>query len=872
MNTVLDQSPQPLVVAQDASVPLETRERLGKTRNIGEDLTKWCATQVKKIEKQDETGYRRRWRRWLINWLFYEGRQFGEFSKLDGEFIDAVPTAKSNFYIDNQFSWLIDSSQKEWARSKTKLISRPMYDSPDNAGKARVGTDVLAHEQKRLWTPFEHQGEGLTAAMCGVYARYTTFDPNAPGVKAKVPQFEKQQIQTEGYQHCLDCELAALEADQEDYSFNGLGVEQLEPSEEGFPTGLSQQPIEQEQEMLPQEAPSLMLGDEMAEMPTCPICGSINIEIGEPVSAEIDTVTGYQEVNPGRIVSFDVDPFQIRVSQHARKGRVRTTSYVHWERKLTYSEIEKAFPWADRKKMTGQSSESERPNQRYISELERSGGNVSDSDYSRGSGEKDDSDTFIVKQTWYDLKEYANCTLSEPMKLDNGQVIPANVPLGQIYPSGMCWVMAGKQLLAVWDENKNKHWVFGTYRILPTSFWGRGVEDAVNDQKLLNDIYNLFIQWLQYCSSPILIANAQSGLDNEDFSGNPGEIAWVEGWDMEKPVSNAIAQINPASMPATVIQFLQDRKGAIQAKIGSFSNSSGAPDIDISTATGIKLLREASVALIAMALMLKAQVDVEWGQQILELAQENWIFPHPVVTQTEYGATETKWFTQADLETELEVTYEEGSVTPRSEIEKRNDLLEALNPANIPLGPWNEQIPPEVRRLLAETFGIPFNSDLYQQQEKVAKVRCDELLQAMQEFASAAEQAGIPTERDPMTGQIPAVQFVLEQVPIEPLMDDHDIQMRYIKRWFSTDDGMHAEEIIKEAMRMRYQQHMDGKVMQAQAESMAAIAAQAPQMQMQAEQAAMQAQNLPPKDKKGGKTPSQTPQEPKGKELEDPYA
>jgi len=888
LNTTLDQNPQPLVVPQTAGVPMETRKSLGKTKNIGENLEKWCAKQVKKIEKSDETGYRRRWKRWLTNWLFYEGRQFGEFSRLDGEFIDAVPTAQYKFHVDNQFSWLIDSSQKEWARAKTKLIARPMYDSPENAGKARVATDVLAHEQKRLWTPFEHQAEGLTAAMCGVYARYTTFDPNAPGAKAKIPQFEKRQLQTEGYQHCIDCELAAAQEEeqallaqgqvdpmqaqpmqqaQQGYQFGALGAEPIEPSEEGFPSGLQAPQPEVLEEPAP-ATPDMLMGD-MGGMPTCPVCGSTNVEVGEPVNMEFDAVTGYEEVNAGRIVSFQVDPFQLRVASHARKGRVQSSPYVHWERKLPFSQIEVAFPWADRQKMRHGSKDG--ANQRFISELERSGGNVSDSDYSRGTSEDEDEDTFTVTQTWYDLSEYAYCTLSEPMQLDSGEEIPANVPLGQIYPNGMCFVMAGKQLLAVWDENKNKRWVFGVYRILPTTFWGRGVEDAVKDQQLLNDIYNLLIMWLQYCCSPIAIGNAASGLDNEDFSGMPGEIAWLEGWDTSQPVSNAFQQLNPPQMPVAIMQFLQDRKAAIQAKIGSFSTSSGAPDIDISTATGIKLLREASVALIAMALLLKSQVDAEWGEQILELAQENWIFPQPVQTSTEYGAIETKWFTNADLQTELQVAYEEGSVTPRSEIEKRKDLLEALNPANIPLGPWNEQIPPEVRRLLAETFGIPFNSDLYQQQEKVAKVRCDELLQAIQEFASAAEQAGIPAEPDPMTGQIPAVQFVLEQVPIEPLMDDHDVQMRYIRKWFSSDDGMHAEEIVKEAMRMRYQEHMNAKVMQAQTESMAAIAANAPQMEMQAAQAAMGAQNQPPNGKKPGKSPSQTPQNPKGNQIENPY-
>lgn len=862
---------QPLVVPPSAGSPVEERKATEKkTKPIGESLTKWLHKKTATIKRTDETGYRRRWRKWLTNWLFYDGRQYGEFDRLDGEFLDSIPTAKSKFYIDNHFSWLIDSSQKEWARSKTKLLARPMRESDENAGKARIATDILAHEQKRLRTAFEHQAEGLQAAMCGVYARYTAFSIHSGNTKAEVPIFEKQQTSVEGYERCLDCELALGEQEQGDYGYSNAGLgESVSLTSDGMPNQFQTSPLEADAETQLAEDQSVLspMDSELGQMPVCPACGGSNIEIAEPIEMEFDAVTGYEEVNAGEVVSFNIDPFELRVHPRARNGRVKTTPYVYWERRLSFGELESAFPWINKDKVKGKSNET---NRRFIHELERSGGAQTDSDYNYQSGgaEEDDEESANVCQVWLDRVEYDQCVLNQAVILDNGQVIPPNVPLGQIFPSGVCYIMAGKQLLAIWDEDKNKHLVFGVYRILPTSFWGRGVEDAVNDQKLLNDIYNLFIQWLQYCSSPIFIANASSGLDNSDFSGQPGEIAWVEGWDMGQPIANAITQINPAAMPGTIIQFIEDRKRSIQAKIGSFSTSSGAPDIDVSTATGIKLLREASVALIAMALALKAQVDAEWGEQILKLVQENWIYPHPVQAENDHGAVETKWFTSADIEADLQVSYIEGSVTPRSEIEKRNDLLEALNPAGIPLGPWNADIPRDVAKLLAETFGLPFNATKYQDSERVAKIRCDALVEAIEGFAAAAEQAGIPTEVDPLTGQIPAVQFVLEQVPIEPLMDDHDIQMDFIKRWFRTDAGIYAPELVKATMRARFQEHFQAKVSQAQMETMGMMQAQAPQMMAQA---AMASQNTPV-NKANGKSPSKTPQEPKGKDLEDPYA
>src|SRR3990167_5253571 len=170
-------------------LPFEDAKSASKrSKPIGEDLSAWLRKQNAKIKKADTTGYALRHKRWLVNWLFYEGRQYGAWDKLDGQWIDAVPTKKNNFHIDNHFSWLIDSSQKEWARSKTKLVARPMHESQEASGAARKATDILAQEQRRLRTPIEHQGEGLTAAMCGVYARYTTYSVNRGNIKGQMPR------------------------------------------------------------------------------------------------------------------------------------------------------------------------------------------------------------------------------------------------------------------------------------------------------------------------------------------------------------------------------------------------------------------------------------------------------------------------------------------------------------------------------------------------------------------------------------------------------------------------------------------------------------------------------------------------------------
>lgn len=873
-------------------LPMQEMDKIAKkSKNIGENLSKWCHSQVVKAKKEDSTGYERRHKRWLVNWLMYEGRQYGAFDRIDGNWIDAIPTKKNNFYIDNQFSWLIDSSQKEAARAKTRLIARPVYDSVESEGAARKGTDILAHEQKRLRSTIEYQGESLTAAMCGVFARYTTYNVHSGNVKGQMPRYKQQTLNlAEGAKECLDCGFQTDDSLQqelgENYSQNpniasspmdggiAKGFKPAMPSP-AAPSPMQAPTMQQQQPMAPDGSPA----HELAEPPQmeqqeslCPQCGMPMQEM-PPVTMQADVVEGYDEVNAGEIVSWNVDPFEIKVHPKARMGRVKTTPYIYWEFTALLPEIEAAFPWADTKKMkTGSKEDSAR---RYQRNLERSGGGMSENEYrDRRDSSFEDSDTVTIGMMFCDRVWYQNCTLEEDQQLANGKVIPAGVPLGEIFTKGMTYIMAGSQLLDIWDEDKNDHWVMGCYRIMPTSFWGRGVEDAVQDQKLHNDVYNLYIESLRYCSAPTAIGNSQSGLDSNDFSGNPGEVAWLDNWPLEIPVSNAYVQMPPPPMPTSIVNFLEMRRQAMQAKIGSFSTASGAPDVDISTATGIKILREASVALIAMFLQIRAQVDAEWGAQILKLARENWVFAHPVSRENEFGMVETQWFSQIDIDEDLEVSFEEGSVTPRSEIEKRNDLMEALNPGGIPLGPWNKDLPLDVRRQLAETFGIAFNANELGQVERVAKIRCDQLIAEMENTLQVANQQGLQSA-DPQEGNplgpaeefsISQIPLILQMVPIDPLLDDHDVHMAYIKKWALTDQAVFGSEAIRSVMRARYQEHMQAKTMQMQMEMASQVQAQMPAM-------AAQAQMQPP-------PPSQPPaagkKQPKPESsnagIEDPYA
>lgn len=875
---------QGLTASPDNKFPAQETEnvqRKGPSTKV--DLVKHLQKKNAWIKKQDKRGYEARWKRWLINQCFYEGKQYGEFDRIDGTYIEAQSTPENPFYISNLFSPLIDSNMKEASRSKTKLIARPSEksDSPEVSGAARKATWMLAHEQKRLRTPLEQQGEWLTASMCGVYARYTAWNLKSGKVKGKLPQFEKKQVKlADEVMQCLECGVSTdqqIEATQQE-----LGLEQ--PMGGLTSGGLTaamppQMPVEQDMAMPPMGTDSLTSVPDAQGMqpmdeqvtPVCPNCGSPAVEMLPPVETEIDAVVGYQEMDAGQCDSWNVDPYELRVDVAGRMGRVRSCSYIYWEHDVPTWKLETTFPGVDVQKLKGGGNKDS--NLRYVRQQERSAGGFSDPSgaYYDENGSEEDSENITVSEAWLDFEVYSKWELEAPVTIYTAsgeqEEIPAGVPLGEIFPEGLYYCMVGAHLLTMRNEDKNDHWVIGVYAPLPSSFWGRGVEDSVREQMRINDLLNMWVDYVRYCSSPIYLLNTAYGTDANEFEATPGFINTMEA-DPQYPISNAITQMNPPAFPAHVAELLTKSEQRLQQGLGAFSTSSQM-DIDITTATGIKLLRESNVALIAKALVIKAQVDAEWGAQVLKINQKNWIFPHPVDVEDEYGAIESEWFSTVDIDGQLEVVYDEGSVTPRSEIEKRNDLIEAATAFGVPGGLWSEMIPQDLRKAGVETFGVPFNWEKYRQNERLAKIRCDQLIEEASAAVQGAQQAQLPTEPDPMLGVsandmflAQQTQAILAMVPIEPLMDVHMAHKQFIQQWFHKDEGIYADEFVKEVMRQRWQEHDAAETMQLMQEQQKAMAAQAPMMAAQAEMAmAAGAEQGGPQGDKGskGNKPPETP-------------
>lgn len=792
------------------------------------------------IERRDRSGYNRRWKKWHTNWNFYDGRQEGFFDEDgDGSYYDVEPDEQNKFYTCNFLSWQVDTTQKEWARAKTLLLAKAVGDKEEKQGGARSAKDIMGHYQRKSLTPIAQQTEGLTAAACSVYFRYTNINPTTSGGKGKLPIMEtKTEKLGEDSYECLDC-LAKID----EY----LGDEEAAPEQQSFYDSQFDSKASSMGGMSDLDA-SMPDGSEIdPSMPIrCPSCGSENIQVSQAPTVEYDEMVDEEEVDLPDIETWWRDPFGIRVHPRARCGQIKTSPYLFCERKVDLWEAEETYWWVDWEQWADKTAkEGDKSGLRFSTDLERSPGSTthdpnSGAMHSNYDDENCEEDVWI-KECWFDRNMYAGYIFDEEWSIGNPDdpfVIQAGIPVEEQHPNGIMLVKLGDKYVDGRPENKNDHWDCGIFRVFPPSFWGRGaMDDSVWQQKLLNDVYNMMVDYLRYCTAPTILLNPDF-VDSQQASGNFGEMISVNNANPDANLSAYYQQINPPPMPASIPNFIEMCKHDIQAQLGAFAPLAGSPtgDLDITTATGIKLLREASIALIAMALSIKALVDAQWGHKVLKLAQKYFWIPRSIMSERQHGKLELDWFSSADIEGDYEITFAQHSVTPRSESEDQNDFIAAMNVGNMELGLWNpmlRQVAPEAVKLGRERFNIPFDADELSQTERVAKERLDRLTDLAGQLPMIAEEMMMPMESmDPLdpNAPSPAVQYALAQVPIELDFDDHPAHMQYLTNFAHEDAWLEADETLRQIIRARFNEHFNAEVVKNQKKSAAMVASQAPEM------------------------------------------
>jgi len=753
------------------------------------NLTQW-------VHWENHADEIRRHRKWVRALMYYEGRQLGRVS-VDGNWRDVNPLPNDPFYVDNKYRFHAKSVRKEWVRSAGEYMARARGSSTEYEAAARGGKAVLITEQQRLLDPFKLRREANFAILTGNYFRYTWID-STQGQQIQIPQFETQPMMVgqQGY-YCADC-------DQEGY-VDPMSAEANEP----------------------------MPLDEMS----CPQCGSPNVM---PVGGEMVNMpvqTGTIPTRAGQLVCEIVDPMECKMHLHARS--FEESPYFRRRRLILKDVIEDAYPWV---RSSGSGYSNLETNFWYQNQLERSAGNISGSGgylYSSSGGVLDRYDRLVeFNQYWWEPVMYRNYVFEEDLVLASGQTVPAGEKLGDIFPDGLYVAMVGQRAIVdMRNEAKNKHWVHGVYDCISTRVWGDGNDDAIEQQRQRNEVTSLLLENIMNCAGQSAIFNPLK-ISRSEYSGKPREMVPLKNPTLADEPAKYVYSPPPRPLGPEPPMYIQMLDQSMQSAFGSFSSNAGLPDANNKTATGISIVKGSTDALLADPLELRSNVDLKQGYQIMHLVQEHAQMPGVadlyLPTLGDHGQYEWDAFLRCDIDTQIQITVRKGSWIPRDEDQLRNDMIEALTAGGIPGGVYSPAFPPDARLETMKRFNIPWDTDKQQVDTRRQYIEIQKILQvvgqalqeqqqmmadpmAQMEMDQAASTAS-PEEAMMMQAAMDPSMIALQQVPVEPLIDEHIFHIEEIKRWLKTDLGDQLAPVgspERNAIMMHLQAHMEAQMMQA---------------------------------------------------------
>ena len=715
-----------------------------------------------------------RHRKWLTNMRFFIGEQLGYINAAGAW--NAIPRNPGDpIYVINLVQYFINALHKDYMRSQAIIDVTARGGRVDMRLASRPGSELLKLVRRDQWTPTAIDRDGKFCIILGNTFRYTTCQANA-GQYRREPVTKKVNVEIGGSSYiCLNPDCGHV----------------------GDLTGqMPEGEFQQGQDVGVQE---------------CEMCGGTEIDISRAPQYEAENVVGFEERQVPDISTAVVDPFEIKLPFHAED--VPTAEFLRRERFVDTSKIKAAFPWAVNLMDDTSAVNNGESALLMKREIEQSPGNVGGQ--VSGFGTTPNQNRLSrFRQYWFRPEAYRHWRFPEDTTMANGEVIPKGTPKIRLFPKGYYVAVSGRTILETADEDKAKCWVHNRWEVVPNAIWGMGAEQIVEGNQLYNEIFSLMYEFLMYETDPPIVLDPRY-LHRSDWSGRPGSAAVLRQGAPAGGVGAAFAQPQPRQLGSATFGFLEILKGDFQLTSGgAFNTASGLPSTETDTARGMAIQRDQALQMHISRLKRKAESDVVTGTQELILIKKHNLAQFYYPRLSDFSQLELQMFDKCDVETDLEIVDRPQSFIPRSALETRNDLLEALTAGGLPLGIFNPAIPRHLRRFAIESFGLPFEAEFLAADERNALLRIHAIL----------EMAPLLTMERPEV----ALAVAADVAPVRYRIDDHQIAIDTIIDFCKTDEGQNLDpmsELLINDLITRHKQGQQMKLMEdmASAEMMTAM-------------------------------------------------
>lgn len=702
-----------------------------------------------------------------------------------GEYWTNIP--KRNFYAMNIIKPTVKANAAAIVSSNTKIDIEPRY---VRDAKTRMAADVAQAirdlKQDEQWTPELLE---LLATECqvapGCFVR-AYHDPKAPTpFKAKVPKWDTEQMETGGISVCKEC----------GYETEGIADK-------------------------------------------CGECDGMMEVIEEPGETEMDYVSDVEEYHTGNTVTEFIPSCEIRLDPiDTQGGRLRNARWLeHHYLKPTY---ETGTP--------GISSEMSFPLRWQLAMqtgTEYFGGGI-DAD---AADELTECRDLYMRPAYYgQLKEVVNDFEIGKFRVEAGKPLSEATYDGK--PIGdrvLCFQTVDHQIKDVYPcefRTFDEEFFYTSFVGNPSAFWGLFLTELLPMQDIVNYMLTLQVFHTRRNARTTLIVDSNA-FDPEDFER---DIAMTKP-DYLRPqgenLNDAFGIVPPITLSGepmnlihTVMQYKTDVGGVSPSMVGGDASAAG-----YNTASGQILAKNQSMMQLSAFAQSLAKTKQAWVKKQLVEAQRNWgeeQFGFLLRLNGDWSDEHINAFLECNLETDLVIEFVQGSEIPRTLVEREMALRQFVGDLGALAQLSGQPVPPQVTADILNRIRQYADIDIDVANDEAEQLLIDKRYDLLRREVGGFE---IPIDADPAALEQMALQIVSanpDMIPFE--RENHASAIEWLSdRIMTLAQAEQPDRLLIECLTQLIKMYEAAQVAFAQKQTEMQLAAQAPAMAMEQEQAMQQ--------------------------------
>lgn len=434
---------------------------------------------------------------------------------------------------------------------------------------------------------------------------------------------------------------------------------------------------------------------------------------------------GFTKVNRGSEVCVVCSPLEISVRADT-KG-FENLPYIQWRTRQDNEKLNYMYPGLGLE--GGTNAVDEDMAQQYLDVLGNLPGNLL-------------GDSIAYNQSSYEVKksEYVRTWLTPCM-------FAGDKSLEAKFPKGVHVATVNGRVVDYYEEDMFDRWTHEVLIPVPHSLLGDGLYDALLMQDQINEMNSLLIQHMRYSTVGHKIFDTQI-IDPKDVVNDP-KNGWIPGRaSLDKTIAQAVFELRPTQLSGDVPQWLQTVKTSMQDMTSAYDSSVGKSIGANTPYSQSVFLTERAQSRWQGSLSYNRPQLVRFNQQLLKIAQNEWMEAKTASVIANTGSWSFQQFTQADLAGEVDITISNTDMAPKGRAEQVQALQMLQQMAQL-----LPMLPPKQKLRVEEILGLPPDSNPMSTQISRAYRQIDRIV-------NGDDISPLPFVDDPQI-QIPVIQDFL---------------------------------------------------------------------------------------------------------------